>query len=479
MQAAGNDEPSLIGTTLCDTYRLTAKLGVGAMGTVYDAEHVRLKLNVAVKILAARYRDHLAAIKRFHNEARALVMLESAHVVRILDFAVSVDGRPFLVMERLQGATVGAHLERRRSFSVSATMAVAHDVCEALVEAHSKGIFHRDLKPDNLFLVDTATRKEFVKVLDFGISRVPDPEGGRVTSEREVIGTPEYMSPEQALGLSDRVNGRADQHGLALVMYEMLSGVSPFAAATVDEALEKVSFEMPPLVDTVAKSLPHGLALVLHRALSKDPQERFPGIDDFLNAAEAAVKESAPRSIIPIDRPETRASTPVAKTHGPDDPVRTTALLLARTRSSMLAGDVVGASRLAGTVLDAAALTNDDAVNAIVELARPLLEGVYQGRLEPVDRRIRLHADRLVSDPPFTASQVSLIRANTPNSTIAEVLGAITLPRLEALRALVELEARGVLEFVTGPRSRSLAAPPSGQSRPPVSHRAPLVLKRA
>jgi serine/threonine protein kinase len=162
MQAAGNDEPSLIGTTLCDTYRLTAKLGVGAMGTVYDAEHVRLKLNVAVKILAARYRDHLAAIKRFHNEARALVMLDSAHVVRIVDFAVSVDGRPFLVMERLQGATVGAHVERKRSFSVSATMAVAHDVCEALVEAHSKGVFHRDLKPDNLFLVDSATRKEFV-----------------------------------------------------------------------------------------------------------------------------------------------------------------------------------------------------------------------------------------------------------------------------------------------------------------------------
>jgi serine/threonine-protein kinase len=479
MQAAGHDEPSLIGSTLCDTYRLTAKLGVGAMGTVYDAEHVRLKLNVAVKILAAKYRDHLAAIKRFHNEARALVMLDSAHVVRILDFAISVDGRPFLVMERLHGATVAAHLERKRSFSVSATMAVAHDVCEALVEAHSKGVFHRDLKPENLFLVDTATRKEFIKVLDFGISRVPDPGGERVTSEREVIGTPEYMSPEQALGLSDRVNGRADQHGLALVMYEMLSGVSPFAAATVDEALEKVSFEMPALVDTVAKAVPHGLALVLHRALSKDPQERFPGIDDFLNAAQYAVKESAPRSIIPIDRPETRASTPVSKTNGSDDPLRTVALLLSRTRASLLAGDAIGASKLAGTALDAAALANDEAVNAIIELARPLLEGVFQSRLEPVDRRIRLHADRLVSDPPFTASQVALIRAKTPNATIAEVLGAIALPRLDALRALAELEARGVLEFVTSPRPRSQAAPSGGPSRPPVSHRAPLILKRA
>src|SRR5882724_6699558 len=122
----------MVGRTLGDAYRVTAKLGDGAMGVVYEAEQVRLKRTVAVKILADRYRENVSALKRFHNEARALVMLEHPHIVRILDFALTTDGRPYLVMERLHGNTVGSYLEAGRRFSVSNTIAIARQVCEAL-----------------------------------------------------------------------------------------------------------------------------------------------------------------------------------------------------------------------------------------------------------------------------------------------------------------------------------------------------------
>ncbi|HEX3595317.1 MAG TPA: serine/threonine-protein kinase [Polyangiaceae bacterium] len=479
MHEVAEPDASMVGSTLCDTYRLVQTLGTGAMGTVYEAEHVRLKRTVAVKILADRFREHVPALKRFHNEARALVMLDNAHVVRVLDFAVSCDGRPFLVMERLHGATVGKHLESRKTFTAASTIAVARDVCEALVEAHSKGIFHRDLKPDNLFLVDVPGGKEFVKVLDFGVSRVPDPDGARVTSEREVLGTPEYMSPEQALGLSDRVNGRADQHGLALVMYEMLSGVSPFAAHDVESALEKVSFEMPALLDTVARGVPRTLSRVLHRALSKDPGERFPGIDDFFEAARAAAKEAEPRSTvystIPIAGEGPRSSVPVARGYAANDPVRTVSLLLGRIRASLLAGDHEGASKLAAVALDSAALTEDEAIATVMELGRSLLERVFASRLEPLDRRVSFLGE---GDRPLTDPQAAMLRLKKPHATIAELLSSVALPRVEALRAIVELEAQGALEFVGVPRPRSLGPEPRS-SLAPVGQRAPVILKRA
>src|SRR5215471_5902490 len=130
-RAVEQDESAIIGRLLGDGYRVIAKLGVGAMGTVYEAEQVRLKRTVAVKVLADKYRDDVPALRRFHNEARALVMLDHPHVVRILDFALSRDGRPFLVMERLHGSSVGQYLESGRRFSVASTLAVARQVCQA------------------------------------------------------------------------------------------------------------------------------------------------------------------------------------------------------------------------------------------------------------------------------------------------------------------------------------------------------------
>lgn len=473
-----HDDLSMIGRTLADTYRVLARLGVGAMGTVFEAEQIRLKRTVALKILASQYRENVAALKRFHNEVRALVLLDHPHIVRILDFATSSDGRPFLVMERLSGSTVGEELTAGHSFSVSATVDIALQVGEALVAAHSKGIVHRDLKPDNLFLCADPGGRVFVKVLDFGVSRLPESEGTRITADSEVLGTPEYMSPEQALGRNDCVNGRADQHALALVMYEMLSGVSPFAASDLEEALNKVALEVPLLVSEHVATVPRALALVLHRAMSKDPQHRYPGIDEFMDAVTATANTVSFAPAAPASRRDDPppGSMPVTKGAPSRDPVRTIALLLSRTRAAFLTGAQAKATTLAATALDAAVLTDDEAILALIEMARPLLEGVFHTSLEPMDRRLVAEA----IEPGLLSKEQAAFRfAVRGRATITEAVHASPLSRLDTLRTLVELEALGAVTFqaaIPGPRLHSQRVP---SSRAPLPEPLPRVLKQA
>ncbi len=467
-------DPSMVGRTLCETYRIIAQLGVGAMGTVYEAEHVRLKRAVAVKVLADRYRENVAALKRFHNEVRALALLDHPHIVRILDFAVSLDGRPFLVMERLYGTTVGTQLACGHRFSVAITVDIALQVGDALVAAHSKGIVHRDLKPDNLFLCSVPGGRSLVKVLDFGISRLPGSEGAHITTDSEVLGTPEYMSPEQARGQNECVNGRADQYGLALVMYEMLSGVSPFAADDMQVSLNKVADEVPPLVSEYERSVPRSLALVIAQAMSKDPSERYQGIDEFMDAVRAVAPSVRGRSI-PVQSERVPRSMTVAKGKPDADPVRTIALLLSRTRTAFLSGDVTTATELAKTVLDASALSSDTAVLAVVEMAEPLLEGVLSTTLEPMDRRIVRDTSeaRLLSEV-----QADFLSGLRPRSSINDAIRGSSLSRFDTLRALLDLVSLGAIWFraeIPAPRSeRQLSA-----AREPVAAPAPRTLKRA
>jgi hypothetical protein len=399
----------------------------------------------------------MAAVKRFHNEARALVMLDHPHIVRALDFAVTAGGRPFLVMERLRGRTVGQCLDAGHRFSVASAVEIALQVGDALVAAHSEGIFHRDLKPDNIFLTSVTGKATFAKVLDFGISRLPDSEGRRITGDREVLGTPDYMSPEQAQGHNHLVNGRTDQHALALVIYEMLSGVSPFAADDMEEALRRVTFEVPRLVNRWASNVPLALARALHRALAKNPLDRYPGIDEFMEAiASAARKGSATMDSIVVAAGPAR-SMPVAKTEASTDPVRTVVMMLARTRAAFLKGDIATARTHASAVLDTAALTDDDAIASVIELGRPLLEGVFHSSLEPMDRTIALRDPSSVVTRPLSEARASFLSSLPPSATIAEVVHATPLPRLHVLRTLVELHEEGAFELRAPiPRTRSL-----------------------
>jgi len=206
------------GTLLLDRYRLLKKLGEGGMGTVYLAEHVTIKKRCAIKLLNPEYAHKEELVQRFLQEARAASMIAHENVVEITDFGAAPNGSVFFVMEMLVGEDLSDTIKREAPMPWSRVAPMALQICRALGAAHSKGIVHRDMKPENCFRVDRHGNADFIKVLDFGIAKVtsddPDGTGGRLTSTGMIFGTPTYMSPEQAQG--QRVDLRSDIYALGV-----------------------------------------------------------------------------------------------------------------------------------------------------------------------------------------------------------------------------------------------------------------------
>lgn len=264
------------------------------MGMVYEAEHVRLKRPVAVKVMAAHLAQDENALARFSREAEIISQIHHPHVVQILDFDTTDDGRPYLVMELLKGTPLDQVLDVHGKLGVGPALRIAIQVASALSAAHHLGVVHRDLKPANIFLVDTGDQL-FVKVLDFGISKKTEAEtrvGARkLTGEFDILGTPEYMAPEQALGKTAKVDARGDQYALAIILYEMLTGSVPFVADEVMQLLQRVINDVPAAPSMRRDELPPAIDGVILRALSKRPEDRFPSVLDFANALESAANE--------------------------------------------------------------------------------------------------------------------------------------------------------------------------------------------
>jgi serine/threonine protein kinase len=282
----------LVGQTLRNTYRILRVLDQGGMGMVFDAEHVRLRRRVAVKVLA----QHLAgvgnAIARFHREADIISRLQHPHIVQVVDYDTTEQGAPYIVMELLHGESLADRLDRERKLALPEAVRIALQVASGLSFAHAAAIVHRDLKPANIFLVSVAGQPSYVKLLDFGISKHAAAVG--LTGEFDVLGTPDYMAPEQARGLTASVDHRADQFSLAAISYEMLSGTLPFAGDDVASVLSRVINDEPPRLLTIAPSVPAAVEAVLKRALAKDPQERYAQIVDFAIALAGASGCSIP-----------------------------------------------------------------------------------------------------------------------------------------------------------------------------------------
>jgi serine/threonine protein kinase len=282
----------LVGQTLRNTYRILRVLDQGGMGMVFDAEHVRLRRRVAVKVLA----QHLAgvgnAIARFHREADIISRLQHPHIVQVVDYDTTEQGAPYIVMELLHGESLADRLDRERKLALPEAVRIALQIASGLSFAHAAAIVHRDLKPANIFLVSVAGQPSYVKLLDFGISKHAAAAG--LTGEFDVLGTPDYMAPEQARGLTASVDHRADQFSLAAISYEMLSGTLPFAGDDVASVLSRVINDEPPRLLTVAPSVPAAVEAVLKRAFAKDPQQRYAQIGDFATALAGASGCSIP-----------------------------------------------------------------------------------------------------------------------------------------------------------------------------------------
>lgn len=257
------------------------------MGAVYEAHHLRLQKRVAVKLMTRTLASQQEALARFHREASVASRLGHPHLVNVVDFGSSEDGQPYLVMEFLEGEDLERRIQRAGRVPVQKALQIARQTASAVAAVHAKGIVHRDLKPANIFLVQVPGEPDFVKVLDFGVSKIRASRT-KLTDDSRVVGTPEYMSPEQVSGSSDEVDHRTDQWALACIVWEMLAGRSPFSADDPNALFYQLRNLPPPPLAKHAPDLPSAVEPVLLRALSKRPGERYPSIRAFARALETA-----------------------------------------------------------------------------------------------------------------------------------------------------------------------------------------------
>jgi serine/threonine protein kinase len=278
----------IIGTVLDGVYRIDSLLGVGGMGAVYQATHLRLDKRVAVKLMSKDLTANPDALARFHREARVTSGLGHPHIVQVFDFSATPTGEPFLVMELLEGEALDHRLSRVGHLTPGEVVRVVKHVASALAATHAKSIVHRDLKPGNIFLVAVAGETDFVKVLDFGISKVRS-ASTKLTRTSSIMGTPNYMSPEQADGKIEEIDEGTDQWALACIAYECLSGAGPFQGDSVPSILYHIVHKAPPPLVPQVAGLPPEAEKVLLRALAKKKGERFPSVSSFAMALENAI----------------------------------------------------------------------------------------------------------------------------------------------------------------------------------------------
>ncbi|GMV12445.1 MAG: hypothetical protein AMXMBFR56_06690 [Polyangiaceae bacterium] len=258
-------------------YKLTRLLGRGGMGSVWEGVHNSLGTHVAVKFIETEFVDSHEARSRFENEARAAARLVSKHVVKVYDHGVMNDGRPFIVMEYLAGEPLDARLSKFGRLSLQETAAIVQQVARALTKAHEVGIVHRDLKPENVFLVrDDEDGTEVAKVVDFGIAKFTDSSSGLSSSTRtgSVLGTPYYMSPEQARGLRS-VDQRSDLWSLVVIAYRCVVGALPFVGEAVGDLLVQICVAPTPIPSQKVPGIPPAFDAWIARGLAKEPGERF------------------------------------------------------------------------------------------------------------------------------------------------------------------------------------------------------------
>jgi serine/threonine protein kinase len=265
------------GSVVDETYEIDARLGAGAMGEVYAARHMKLGKRVAIKVISQRLSEDAAAIERFAMEARTLAQIQHPAIVAVEHVGELADGRAYFVMEFLRGESLFERIQRGR-VPLPEALRILDQMARGLDAAHAQGVTHRDLKPENTFLVHLPGEPPAIKLLDYGLAKLAaeradvDRRAER-TQSGVAIGTPMYMSPEQARG--PHVDHRTDIYALGCVAYELLLGVSPFAhARTVPELYAAHLHEAPPLPRSIWPEIPPQLDLVLFAMLAKDPAHR-------------------------------------------------------------------------------------------------------------------------------------------------------------------------------------------------------------
>jgi serine/threonine-protein kinase len=293
-------------TIIAGKYTLDRKLGQGSMGTVWAAEHLILRSQVAVKLIDPQIASDADALARFLREARAAASLRSPHVVQILDHGVD-EGSPYIVMELLEGESLGERLQRRGALPAVEVAEILVQVARAVAKAHEMGIVHRDLKPDNIFIVHNDDA-DLAKVLDFGIAKETGANVGLSspgTRSGALMGTPVYMSPEQAEG-TKQVDFRSDLWSLGVIAYECLLGRRPFESEAIGSLVLDICTRPLPIPSRIGAA-PPGFDAWFARACARDPAARFSSAKEQMHELRRILDGEHP-SVRPGSR--TRSSTP-------------------------------------------------------------------------------------------------------------------------------------------------------------------------
>jgi eukaryotic-like serine/threonine-protein kinase len=284
MQAHVHDP--LLGKVLADRFEMLERIGEGGMGVVYKARQVSVDRIVAIKVLNAQVAQDPQWVGRFINEAKACSKLQHPNTVRLIDFGQTREGLLFMAMEFLDGMAIRTAIDRGGRMQPARVLKIIGQCCQSLAEAHNLGIIHRDIKPDNLFLVTLGGQPDFVKVLDFSVAKLKQASGSAMQTQAGVVfGTPNYMSPEQGRGLP--LDARSDIYALGIVAYEMLMARPPFSSQNPMEVLAMhVRTTVPPM-----QGVPDRVAQVVMRALAKDPAHRQQNVEQLNNECQAVLAE--------------------------------------------------------------------------------------------------------------------------------------------------------------------------------------------
>ncbi|MEI9949302.1 MAG: serine/threonine-protein kinase [Pseudomonadota bacterium] len=480
----------LIGQTLRGTYRILSVLDQGGMGLVFEAEHTRLRRRVAVKVLARHLISDTQALARFNREAEIISQLEHPHIVQILDFDTTEQGEPYIVMELLKGESLSDRLERDGCLPIVEAGRIVHQVASGLFAAHQASIVHRDLKPANIFLTTMPGQGQAVKLLDFGISKRVG-VGRSLTGEFDVLGTPDYMAPEQALGKTASVDHRGDQYALAVIAFEMLSGQTPFSGSDLLDVLQKVVSVAAPSIERFAPHVSPVVGAVLKRGLEKDPAARYATVLDFALAFSSACERS-----MPPPAPETLGRANTVPASGPASPgprqpappvpptderletgprrrspsnrfvnastiagsanLQDIPQALERARQALGLGDLNLAVAYAESAMRLAESFDTSEARLLVDGESMLIDHIFETRIGSLQQRLNVVGVPSNLDSRVSPEQAFLLSRLDGGASVEEVLDLSPLSRSDTLRQLLSLMRDGLIAIGDGRTSDKL-----------------------